>query len=97
MSASRTRKKALNAALVPMLLSPKEGALKAFVAQKEQAAQAAGIAVPTLTNLKNSSKWRSTTLCALAHVLEIHPFDLLSDTGFPPPHVGAPAMALNGN
>ena len=64
---------------------------------QEQAATAAGIAVPTLTNLKNSSKWRSTTLCALAHVLGIHPFDLLSDTGFPPPHVGAPAMALNGN
>jgi len=64
---------------------------------QEQAAIAAGIAVPTLTNLKNSAKWRSTTLCALARVLDIHPYDLLSDHGFPPPHVGAPAMALNGS
>lgn len=61
---------------------------------QEQAAVAAGIAVPTLTNLKGSAKWRSTTVSALARVLDIHPYDLLSDHGFPPPKAGSPSNGL---
>lgn len=55
-------------------------------------AELAGISEPTMIRLLKGKSFSSGTLGKLAVALECSPVDLLDNSGFPDPHMVAPAV-----
>lgn len=56
-------------------------------------AEASGVSHDTLKLWFSGAEWSSGKLKKLALALNCNPLDLLTIKGYPPPHVGAPAIA----
>ena len=61
---------------------------------QRETAKLAGIHENTISGMKDSGAVRLSVVVAVCNALEIHPLEILRFEGFPPPHVGAPAMAI---